>query len=123
MLPTSPPANLFCISCIFPILNSESAKCCSTSDTAQNAALTCFGCLFLNNDVILVHAHQVTRALNMALTHEILQFKLQSDNCPKDAVVGKIEELLMRCGLQDRIIDTFRSNVKPLMMMVTEGGR
>ena len=65
----------------------------------------------------------MTRALNMALTHEVLQFKLQSNNCPKDAVIGKIEELLMRCSLQHRIIDTFRSSVKPLMMMVTEGGR
>ena len=58
----------------------------------------------------------------MALTHEILQFKLQNNNCPDDAI-GKIEELLMRYGLQDHIIDIFRSNVKPLLMLVTECGR
>ena len=118
MHPTSPPANLFCISCILPILNSESAKCCSTSDTAQNAAPTCFGCLFLNSDVI---ATRPSRALDMALTHDILQFKLQNNDLPVETV-SKVEQVLMCYGLQNNITETFRSNVKPLLMFVSAAG-
>jgi len=58
----------------------------------------------------------------MALTHEVLQFKLEDNKLANDSLY-EIEKLFMRYGLQDRITETFRASTKPLLMLVAEGGR
>ena len=59
--------------------------------------------------------------VDMALVHEILQFKLQGNNSFTD-ILAKIEQLLMHYGLQDSAIEVFRSSVRHLLMMVMKGG-
>ena len=59
--------------------------------------------------------------LVMALTHGILQFKLENNDSPNH-VINIIEKLLMQNGLQDHVTETFRSKVKPLLMLLAEAG-
>ena len=59
--------------------------------------------------------------LRMALTHGILQFKLESDNAPNH-VIDIIEKLLMQYGLQHNVTETFRSKVKPILMLIADDG-
>ena len=59
----------------------------------------------------------------MAVRHTVLQFKIPITDLPnKDNVLDKIEKLLAR-DLQDRIVETFRSNVNPILMLIAEAGR
>lgn len=58
----------------------------------------------------------------MALMHGIVQVKLennQSNEAP-DHVIDMIEKLLMQHGLQGHVTETFRSKVKPLLMLIAE---
>lgn len=73
----------------------------------------------------MAHPSQ-TRALaivgNMAVTHAILQFKLEKIDSPNH-VIDKIEKLLMRYGLQNNVTETLRSSAKPILMLIVDGGR
>ena len=59
-----------------------------------------------------------------SLTHDILQFRLQaySETVAK-STLKDIEQILLRYGLQDQVIETIQSSVKAMSILITENGR
>lgn len=58
----------------------------------------------------------------MAVAHTIFQFRLEHNNLANDAI-DKIEKILLRYGLQDCVTETFRSNTKPILLLVAGDAR
>lgn len=60
----------------------------------------------------------------MALTHTILQFSLEERaSAAAYSALKRIEQILLRHGLQGRVTEIFRASAKPLLMLLSDGGR
>lgn len=56
--------------------------------------------------------------------HHILQFRLQAYSLTvANSALKEIERILLHHGLQDEVIETIRSNVKAMSILITESER